>query len=73
MNDSKDSEDAESIPSGNSSVTSRPVSFPLHPVLGGMLKHSGHTWFFVNVFADPLASLSALCLQKLQERSERLE
>ena len=31
MNDSKDFQDAESIRSGNSHVTSRPVSFPPHP------------------------------------------
>ena len=73
MNDSKDLQDAESVRSGNSHVTSRPVSFPLHPVPEGMLRHS-----FVsprrregppsikdthgvsgNVFANPLASSSA--------------
>ena len=32
MNDSKDFQDAESVRSGNSHVTSRPVSFPLHPI-----------------------------------------
>ena len=36
MNDSKDFQDAESIRSGNSHVTSRPVSFPPHPIPGGM-------------------------------------
>ena len=40
MNDSKDFQDAESVRSGNSHVTSRPVSFPTHPILGGMLRHS---------------------------------
>ena len=40
MNDSRDFQDAESIRSGNSHVTSRPVSFPRHPVLGGMLSRS---------------------------------
>ena len=40
MNDSKDFQDAESIRSGNSHVTSRPVSFPPHPIPGGMLRHS---------------------------------
>ena len=34
MNDSKDFRDGESVRSGNSHVTSRPVSFPSHPVLG---------------------------------------
>ena len=40
MNDSKDFQDAESVHSGNSHVTSRPVSFPPHPIPGGMLRHS---------------------------------
>ena len=40
MNDSKDFQDAESVRSGNSHVTSRPVSFPPHPIPGGMLRHS---------------------------------
>ena len=39
MNDSRDFQDAESIRSGNSHVTSRPVSFPPHPTPGGMLSH----------------------------------
>ena len=37
MNDSQDFQDAESVRSGNSHVTSRPVSFPPHPIPGGML------------------------------------
>ena len=65
MNDSRDFQDAESIRSGNSHVTSQPVLFP--PVLdpGGMLSRSlgiaepqqwtakfflGHTWFLVKRF-----------------------
>ena len=40
MNDSKDFQDAESVRSGNSHVTSRPVSFPPHPIPGWMLRHS---------------------------------
>ena len=58
MNDSKDFQNAESVRSGNSHVTSRTVSFPLHPKPEGMLrpcriaepqrraaKHLGHTWY----------------------------
>ena len=40
MNDSKDFQDAESVRSGNSHVTSRLVSFPPHPVPAGMLRQS---------------------------------
>ena len=40
MSDSKEFQDAESIRSGNSHVTSRPVSFPPHPIPEGMLRHS---------------------------------
>ena len=40
MNDSKDFQDAESVRGGNSHVTSRPVSFPPHPIPEGMLRHS---------------------------------
>ena len=40
MNDSKDFQDAESVRSGNSHFTSRPVSFPPHPIPGGMLRQS---------------------------------
>ena len=40
MNDSKDFEDAESVRSGKSLVSSRPMSFPTHPIPEGMLRHS---------------------------------
>ena len=64
MNDSKDFQDAESIRSGNSHVTSRPVSFPPHPIPEGMLRplfriaepqrraamHLGHTWYIGKLF-----------------------
>ena len=40
MSDSKEFQDAESIRSGNSHVTSRPVSFQPHPTPEGMLRHS---------------------------------
>ena len=77
MNDSKDFQDAESIRSGNSHVTSRPVSFPPHPIPEGMWRHSFVTpsrregppsiWdthgISGNVFANPDASLSAPCPQ----------
>ena len=40
MNDSKDFHDAETVRSGNFHVASQPVSFPPHPVPGGMLSRS---------------------------------
>ena len=72
MNDSKDFQDAESVRSGNSHVTSQPGLFPKHP-LEGMLRPSfispQHTdgapniWetsgISGNVFANPQASSSA--------------
>ena len=40
MNDSRDFQEAESVRSGHSQVASQPVSFPPHPVPGGMLSRS---------------------------------
>ena len=81
MKDSKDFQDAESVRSGNSHVTSRPVFFPHLPILEGMLRPS-----FVspgrregppsiwdthgmpgNVFTDPHASSSAPYPQELNQ------
>ena len=70
MNDSRDFQDAESVRSGHSHVTSQPVSLPPHPVPGGMLSRSlempsrkdgpPSIWdthgISGNVFADPVAS-----------------
>ena len=84
MNGSKDFQDAESVRSGNSHVTSRPVSFPPHPIPKGMLRHSfvsprrkegpPSIWdthgVSGNVFANPPASSSA---PYPQERIESME
>ena len=40
MNDSRDFQDAESVRSGQSHVTSQPVFFPPHPIPEGMLSRS---------------------------------
>ena len=40
VNDSRDFQDAESVRSGHSHVTSQAVSFPPHPILGGILSRS---------------------------------
>ena len=59
MNDSRDFQDAQSVRSGQSHVTSQPVSFPPRPVPGEnakpfyrnaepqrwAAKHLGHTWY----------------------------
>ena len=87
MNDSKDFQDAESVRSGNSHVTSQPMSFPTHPIPEGMLRPS-----FVsprrkegppciwdthgvsgNVFANPHASSSAPCPQELNQWNSSIE
>ena len=86
-NDSKDFQDAESVRSGNSLVTSRPVSFPPHPIPEGMLKHSfvlprreegpPSIWdthgISGNVFANPPASSSAPYPQELNQWNSSIE
>ena len=73
MNDSRDFQDAESVRSGQTHVTSQPVSFPPHPVPGGMPSRSfgvpsrregpPSIWdthgISGNVFAGPAASSSS--------------
>ena len=79
MNDSKDFQDAESVRSGNSHVTSQPGVFPKHPPFQGMLRPSfisqrqaeepPNIWdtsgISGNVFAHPQASSSAPYPQEL--------
>ena len=86
MSDSKEFQDAESIRSGNSHVNSRPVSFPLHPIPGGMLSRSfgmpsrregpPSIWdthgISGNVFANPDASSSAPYPQELNQWSSSI-
>ena len=78
MNDSRDFQDAESVRSGHSHVTSQLVSFPPHPFPGGMLSRSigmssrkngpPSIWETHgksgNIFANPAASSSAPYPQK---------
>ena len=87
MSDSKEFQDAESIRSGNSHVTSRPVSFPPHPIPEGMFRHSFVTprrregppsiWdthgISGNVFVNPDASSSAPYPQELNQWSSSIE
>ena len=79
MNDSKDFQDAESVRSGNSHVTSQPMLFPKHPIPEGLLRPSfvsprhkegpPDIWdtpgISGNVFAHPKASSSASYPQEL--------
>ena len=87
MNDSKEFQDAESIRSGNSHVTSRPVSFSPHPIPDGMLSRSfgvpsrregpPSIWdthgMSGNVFVNPDASSSAPYPQELHQWSSSIE
>ena len=66
MNDSRDFQDAESVRSGQSQVTSQLVSSPPHPIPGGMLsRREGppSIWYTHgksgNVFAGPASSFTA--------------
>ena len=79
MNDSRDFQGAESVRSGQTHVTSQPVSFLPHPVPGGMLSRSfgipsrkdgpPSIWdthgISGNVFAGPVASPSGPYPQEL--------
>ena len=87
VSNSKDFRDAESIRSGNSHVTSRPVSFPPHSIPEGMLSRSfgvpsrregpPSIWdthgMSGNVFADPHASSSAPYPQGLHQSNSSSE
>ena len=87
MNDSRDFQDAESVRSGHSHVTHQPVSFPPHPIPGGMLSRSigmpsrreglPSIWdihgFSGNVLVNPDASSSALSPQELNQWSSSIE
>ena len=87
MNDSKDFQNAESVRSGNSHVTSQPMLFPKHPIPGGMLRHSfvsprrkegpPSIWdthgISGNVLANRHASSSAPYPQELNQRSALIE
>ena len=87
LNDSKEFQDAESIRSGNSHITSRPVSFPPHPIPEGILRHSFVTqsrregppsiWdthgLSGNVFVNPDASSSAPYPEELNQWNSWIE
>ena len=86
VNDSKDFQDAESVRRGHTHVASQLVSFPPHPVPGGMLSRSigmpsrkdgpPSIWdthgISGNVFANPAASSSALYPHELNQWSSHI-
>ena len=86
MNDSKDFQDAESVRSGNSRVTSQPGTFPKHHPFEGLLRPSfisqrqtdgpPNIWDTSgtsgNVFAHPQASSSAPYPQGLNSTWKKL-
>ena len=87
MNDSKDFQDAESVRSGNSHVTSQPGVFLKHPPFQGMLRPSfisqrqteeppnirDTSGISGNVFAHPQASSSAPYPQELHQWNSSIE
>ena len=87
MSDSRDFQDADSVRSEHFHVASQPVSFPPHPVLGGMLSRSigmpsrkigpPSIWdtsgISGNVFANPAASSSAPSPQELNPWNSSIE
>ena len=82
MKDSQDFQDAESVRSGNSHVTSRPVSLPPHPIPEGLLRHAsyrraaekGRQAFGTHmVYRDPPASSSAPYPQELNQWNSSTE
>ena len=87
LNDSRDLQDAESVRSGHSHVTSRPALLPPFRDPGGMLSRSvgmlsrndtppdiwGTHGISGNVFVNPLASSSAPYPQELNQWSSSIE
>ena len=83
MNDSKDFQDAESVRSGNSHVTRRPVFFPPHPIperdveaffriaapQRRAAKHLGHTWKIGKRFCKS----TCIFISSLSSRIESME
>ena len=86
MNGSREFQDAEPVRSGHSHVTSQPMSFPPHPVPGGLLSRSigmpsrkdgpPSIWdtqsISGNVFANPAAFSSTLHPQELNPWSSHM-
>ena len=75
MKDSKDFQDAESVRSGNSHVTSQPMLFPTHPIPEGLLRLSfvsprrkeglPDTWDTLGIYRETFLQIHRLPLQLL--------
>ena len=81
MKDSRNFQDAESVRSGNSHFTSRPVSFPPHPIRRIVetflriavpqrraAKHLGHTWYIGKRFCK----FTCFLISSLSSRTESM-
>ena len=82
MNDSKDYQDAESVRSGNFHVTSRPVSFPPHPIPEGLLrkipsyrraaKKGRHAFGTLMVYRETFCKSTCIFISSLSSRIESM-
>ena len=83
MSDSKEFQDAESIRSGNSHVTSRPVSFPPHPIPEGMFCRSfgvpsrregpPRIWDTHGILGNVVCKSRCVIISTLSSRNESME
>ena len=87
MNDSQDYQDAESVRSGNSHVTSQPMSFPTHPIPEGMLRPSfvsprrkegplsiwGYTWYIGKRYCKSTCFLYSSLSSRIESMEEIIE
>ena len=84
MNDSKDFQDAESVRSGNSHVTSQPMLIPKHPIPEGMLRpfiriaapqrraamHLGYTWYIGKRFCKSTCFLFSSLSSRIESMGD---
>ena len=84
MNDSKDFQDAESVRSGNSHVTSQPMLFPKHPIPEGLLRpsfvsprrkegaarHLGYTWYIGKRFCKSTGFLYSSLSSRIESMGD---
>ena len=77
MNDSKDFQDAESVRSGNSHVTSQTGSFPKHPAFIRIAspqrrttRYLGHAWFFGKRFCKSTSFLFSSLFSRIESMGD---